>query len=163
MSAFLKNVLFWCVLAVVGLAICCALDLIKFTKVIPVANEPLRHPIRVKQVNGTNLVLENGKIVRLNSMFSDISNQLFRSDFQVDVEQGDTNGPGLFEIQAGNTNRVDIYVRRPSRREFIRPLSFTIPLVRRTAGTNHRAWIAYGEYVSTSSQPHPRADPNQPF
>ena len=162
-STLLRNILFWCALAVFGLATCWALHLITLTKFIPVANEPLRHPIRVQQVNGTNLVLENGKIIGLNSMFSDISNQLLHSDFEVDVERGDTNGPGFLEIQAGNTNRVDIYARRPSKSDFIRPLSLTIPLIRRTTGTNHRVWVAYGEYVATSSQPHPGTDPNRPF
>jgi hypothetical protein len=147
------------VVLAIGVAICCATGLVSFTSVSTVANEPLRHPGRVMEVDGTNLVLESGQIIALRtfSRYS-ISNQLIRSDFQIDIEQGDTNGPGAFDIEQGDTNWLDIYARRPGKSDFMRPLVFTIPLIRRTRGATDRVWIASGRYVSTNSQSGRRED-----
>ncbi len=124
--------------------------LVEFTSVTYVPNEPLRRPRRVKELNGTNLVLESGQAIGLDpryGAFLGLSNQLFRSDFQVDVEQGETNVFSLAENEAGSSNRLDIYVRRARRREALR-VGFLIPLFRKTAGENYRAWVASGRYLA---------------
>jgi hypothetical protein len=148
---------------VIGIATYWAAGLASFTSYTIVPNEPLRHPCRVKDVNGTNLLMESGQIISMYPGFFNLSNQLSWSDFQVDIEQGDINGPGHFDIQQGNTNRLDIYVRRPRKNDFIRPLVFAIPLVRKTVGASYRAWVASGTYVNTSGQPDTAANRSQPI
>ena len=152
----MKSAVSWVILPAIGVAICWAVGLVSFTSVTTVPNDPLAHPCKVKELDGMNLVLENGQVVGLDQTFSratDISNRLARSDFQIDIEHGETNGPGFFDIVQGDTNRLDIYVRRLRRNDSIRPFVITIPFVRKTVGANDRAWIASGRYVFTKSQP----------
>ena len=128
---------------------------VKFTSVTFVSNEPLRYPCRVKEMDATNLVLEGGQVIRLDRAYAGsarLSNLLTQSDFQLDIERGDTNRPGAFETEAGNTHRLDLYVRRPRRSDSVRPLVFTIPLIRKSAGTDNRVWMASGRYVITNNQ-----------
>jgi hypothetical protein len=94
----------------VVLAICWAAGLVEFTYPNIVPNEPLSHPQKVREIIGTNMVLASGEVIallpsypserNLEEISLEISNQMSRSGFEVDVveKKGD---------------RVDIYVRWP--------------------------------------------------
>lgn len=147
----MKIVLYGSGILAVGLAFCWAVGLVEFTYLNVVPNEPLRHPCKVTELNDTNMVLESGDIVGFRpryTSYSDLSNQLVRSDFEVDIEP--TKG------------RLDIYVRRYSKfRDTVPP--FTIPLIRKTVGRKHRELVAFGVYVSTNSQPDGAANRSRPI
>jgi hypothetical protein len=153
MNAFIKKGLVVAVglatLTVIGRLTGC----ISFTGVTVVANDPLKHPRKVA-LDRTNLVVEEGDIIALKgdpSLFW-ISNQLAKSDFVVDIEPLDPNGPGARLFDDANTNRYDIYVRRLRRPDFIIPYSLTIPVFRKTIGTHKRAWLASGSYLVRQTQ-----------
>src|SRR5258708_12723602 len=75
-------------------------------------------------------------------LYSEISNQVSRSDFQIDIE---TN-------KAGN---LDIFVRRHRKfRDTVPP--FVIPVVRHTPGRQRRTMLAFQLYMRTDAKPtHP--------
>ena len=136
------------VILLLGLAICWAAGLVEFTYANVVSNEPLLHPRKVKQFNGTNMVLESGEIIALlpryssersaEEIYADLSNQVSRSDFEVDLQP--TKG-----------DRVGIYVRRLRKFRDSAP-PFTIPIIRQTVGRKYRQQIALGIYVTANGQ-----------
>lgn len=149
-----------CVLGIlaIGLALCWTAGLVEFTYLNVVQNEPLQHPRKVEVIDGTNMVLENGEMVSFwpsdssdrskEELYSEISNLVSRSDFQVDIE---TNKAGSLAI----------LVRRHRKfRDTVPP--FVIPLVRETVGRQRRGVVAFGAYRSTNSQPNGAANPSQP-
>jgi hypothetical protein len=152
-AASFLGILFVC------LAICWEAGFVEFTYPNVVPNEPLLHPLKVRQLDGTNMLLENGQILALSPLhssdrstdeiFLDVSNQVRRSDFEVDVERK-------------NGERVEVYVRWPRKfRDSVPP--FTIPIIRETVGRKYRKPLAFGTYVNTNSQPSPtRTVPNAP-
>ena len=85
----------------VALAICWVAGLVEFTYPRVVPNEPLLRPQKVRDLDGTNLVLETGEVIGLwpryhsersnDEIFVDISNQLSRGGFEVDVASNSTS------------------------------------------------------------------------
>ena len=143
---------------VLGLAICWAAGLVEFTYPNVVPNEPLLHPQRVRSLDGTNIVLESGEVLALSPTHSserspeeislDISNQLSRGGFEVDLD-------------SKSGGRAEIYVRWPRKfRDSVPP--FTIPIVRETVGRKYRKAVAVGTYIGTNSQPSGAANRSQP-
>lgn len=122
------------------LAICWMAGFIEFTYPNIVPNEPLLHPQKVRELNGTNIVLESGQIYGLSPWLSGdgtpeewssaFRNELKRSGFEVDVE--DKQG-----------NRVEVYVRWPRKFRDSAP-PFTIPLIWQTTGKYYRKPMAFG-------------------
>lgn len=131
------------------LAICWLAGFVEFTYQNVVPNEPLLHPLKVRQLDGTNMLLENGRALALSPLhssdrstdeiFLDISNQVRRSEFEVDIDEKDGE-------------RAEIYVRWPRKFRDSSP-PFTIPIIRQTVGRKYRKPLAFGTYVSTNSQP----------
>jgi hypothetical protein len=143
---------------VVGLAACWMLGWVEFTYLNIVPNEPLLHPRKARELQGTNMVMQDGQIIALwpkypserstEEIYGDISNQLSRSDFQVDVDSKD--------------GQLEIYVRKHRKfRDYAPP--FTIPLIRQTVGKNRRELLAYGAYVQTNVQPESSTNASQPI
>lgn len=124
-----------------------ATGLVVFTYEHVVPNQPLLHPRKVQIINETNMVLENGGTIffwrgspsdRNDEDYADISNQVRRSDFQIDIE---TN----------NAGSLDIFVRHPRKfRDTVPP--FEIPVIRVTAGKYIREKEAFGAYVQTGNK-----------
>lgn len=143
---------------VLGLAICWAAGLVEFTYPNIVPNEPLLHPQKVRALDGTNMVLETGQIIALSPRYAserngeeislDISNQVSRGGFEVDVD-----------LKTGG--RVEIFVRRPRRFRDSAP-PFTIPIIPETVGRKYRMAVAFGTYLGTNSQPSGAANRSQP-
>lgn len=147
----------FCILAV-ALAVCWFAGFVEFTYPHVVPNEPLLHPQKVAAIDGTNIVLESGEIIALwlahsserslEEISPDLSNQVSRSDFEVDVD------PRKGE-------RVEIYVRWPRKfRDSVPP--FTIPIIRETVGRKYRKPLAFGTYLRTNGQPNGAANHSQP-
>ncbi len=141
----------------VVLALGWAAGLVEFTYLNIVPNEPLQHPSKVQVIDGTNMVLQSGEMISFwpsrssdrsnDELYSEISNQVSRSDFQIDIE---TN-------KAGN---LDIFVRRHRKfRDTVPP--FVIPVVRETAGRERREMVACGIYVRTGGKPNDAANGSQ--
>lgn len=136
------------VLASVVIAICWVIGFVEFPYPNVVPNEPLLHPQRVREINGTNLVLASGDRIALSLPYSsersvgeislEISNQVSRSGFEVDVveKQGDW---------------VEIYVRWPRKFRDSAP-PFTIPLIRETVGRYYRKSLATGRHLAGESR-----------
>jgi hypothetical protein len=144
-----KTVVFVLSIFVVVLVFCWAAGLVEFTYLNVVPNEPLKHPCKVQIIDGTNMLLESGEMISFwpryssersnEEAYSDISNQVCRSGFQIDIE---TN----------RTGNLDIFVRRHRKfRDTIPP--FVIPLVRKTVEKERREVVASGAYVRTGSKP----------
>jgi hypothetical protein len=112
----------------------------------------------MRVLDGTNMVLESGEILALLAPYSserssdeiylDISNQVSRGDFEVDVDP-----------KSGG--RAEIYVRWPRKFRDSSP-PFTIPLIRKTVGRKYKKAVAFGTYLSTNSQPSGAANGSQP-
>ena len=141
----------------VVLALCWAAGFVEFTYLNVVPNEPLRHPRKVQIIDGTNMLLESGEIISFRvshssersdeELYSEISNQVSRSDFQVDIE---TN----------KTGNLDIFVRRHRKfRDTVPP--FVIPIIRETVGREWREKIASGAWAHTDTEPNDAANGSQ--
>lgn len=144
---------------VLGFAICWAAGLVEFTYPNIVANEPLLYPKKVRSLKGTNMVLQTGEIIGLWPRYSsersreeiciDISNQVSRGSFEVDVDPK----PG---------GRLEIFVRGPRKfRDSVPP--FTVPLISERVGRYYRKAVAFGAYLGTNSQLTGAADGSQPI
>lgn len=143
----------------VALAVCWAANLVVFTYPNVVPNQPLLNPQRVREVDGTNMVLESGRVVGLwplyssglasEEVWSEISNQVRRSGFEVDIDpdQG---------------QRLKIYVRWPRKLRDSAP-PFTVPMIRQTVGREYRKPLAFGAYLNTNSQPDHTTNQNEPL
>jgi len=128
--------------------ICWASGLVVFTYEYPVPNQPLQHPCKVQIVNETNMLLENGAMITFTprwpsdrspeEVYEDISNQVRRSDFQIDIETNKTGG-------------LDIFVRHPRKFRDSAP-PFTIPVIRQAKGQYFRQREAVGAYVQTGDK-----------
>ena len=122
-----------------------AVGLIEFDYVSNVSDQPLLNPQKVREFSGTNMVLESGEIIALVPRYSSaptaeaywsISNQVSRSEFEVDIEPQDGG-------------HVEIYVRRHRKfRDTVPP--FTIPLV--PVSKYIRKAVAWGTFLSANSQ-----------
>jgi hypothetical protein len=143
MAALITGILVAC------LAICWATGLVEFTypKVVP--NEPLLHAQKVRSLDGTNMILESGETIALWQQYlsdrsaeeisMDISNQLSRGGFEVDVDPKPSG-------------RLEIFVRWPRKfRDSVPP--FTIPIIPQTVGRKFRNRVAFGTYLNTNTQP----------
>lgn len=117
-----------------------------------VQGDPLRHPCKVRDVQGTNMVLADGRVIAFHASYpSEFSNELSQSEFEVDVE-----GRGI--------SGAAIYARHKTKicgTPWAQPI--VIPLIRDTVYKQHREMIAFGTYVTTNSQPSAPADGSQPF
>jgi hypothetical protein len=123
-----------------------ATGLVVFTYEHPVVNQPLQHPCRVQIVNGTNMLLEDGRMItfwprwssdRSDEAYEIVSNQVRRSDFQIDIE----------------TNAFDlcIFVRYPRKFRDSAP-PFEIPIIRHAVGRYGRQIEAVGKWVQTGNK-----------
>lgn len=130
-----------------------ATGVVVFTYEHVVPNEPLQHPCKVQIIYGTNMLLENGAMItfwprwwpsdksaeEVEEVYEDISNQVRRSNFQIDIE---TN----------NAGSLDIFVRHPRKfRDTIPP--FEIPVIRVTVGKYFREKEAFAAYMQTTNKP----------
>jgi hypothetical protein len=132
---------------IIAIAICWAVGLLEFTYPSVVPNEPLLHPQKVRNLDGTNMVLESGEIIALSPRYSsdrsaqevamDISNHVSRGGFEVDVEPK-------------NDRRVEIYVRWPRKFRDSAP-PFTIPIIPQRVGRLYRKSVAFGMHSGTNS------------
>jgi hypothetical protein len=144
---------------VVGLVICWAVGFVEFTYPNVIPNEPLLHPQKVRSLDGTNMVLESGEVIALSLGHSsersaqeislDISNQISRGGFEVDVAPK-------------RGGQVEIFVRWPRKFRDSAP-PFTIPIIPQTVGSKYRKRVAFGAYVGTNSQPDAAPDGSQPI
>jgi hypothetical protein len=143
----------------IGFAICWAAGIVEFTYPNIVPNEPLLCPQKVSRLDGTNMILESGDVIALlprhpsersaGEIYSDISNQVVRSGFEVDVEPK-------------GKDRVEVFVRHPRKfRDTVPP--FTVPLFRQTVGKMYREAVALGMYVIPNSQQDGAAKGSQPI
>jgi len=159
-STTVKNAALIVGVLVLGLAICWAAGLVEFSYPNVVPNEPLLHSQKVRSLVGTNMVLESGEIIALSPRYAsersseeislDISNQVSRGGFEVDVEP-----------KRGG-ERVEIYVRWLRKFRDSAP-PFTISVIPETVGRKYRKAVAFGTYLGTNSQPSGAADGSQPF
>ena len=121
-----------------------------YPRVIP--NEPLRQPQKVISVQGTNLFLESGTIIAIDTLeASDISNKLHQSGFEIDVEDS-SGGP------------VAIYARQDGwvcGTPWAQPIR--IPLIPDTTYRNRRELIALGSYLISNGQQVAAANWSQPI
>ena len=134
---------------VLVLALLWALGLVEFTYPRVVANQPLRNPRSVVRIEGTNMVLGSGQLITLSARYgsgpvseeeiSEISNQVARTGFKVDVEP-----------RVGH--QVTLYVLWPRKFRDSSP-PFAIPLIPQTVGRSYRKLLTYGTLVGTNSQP----------
>jgi hypothetical protein len=141
------------ILAIV-LGICWAAGFVEFTYPNIVPNEPLSHPQKVREINGTNMVLVSGDRIALSLPYSsersveeislEISNQVSRSCYEVDVVEK-------------HGDRVEIYVRWPRKFRDSAP-PFTIPLIRETIGRYYRKSLAVGQHLAAESRNDPAKD-----
>jgi hypothetical protein len=151
------------VTAVIGsivlvLSLCWALGFVEFTYPRIIANQPLRNPRKVARIAGPNIIVEGGRIIALSSpkttellpeeMWIEMSNQVRRSGFEVDVEPG-------------KGHEVTLYVRWPRKFRDSAP-PFTIPLIPETVGRSYRKRLALGTFVETNSQPEGAANVSRP-
>ena len=101
-----------------------------------IQNEPLKNPQKVVRLDGPDIILENGRMVRLDFMYvSEISNELSQAAFIIDLE-GEKEGA------------VRIWGRQPGwicGTAWSQPIR--IPLIRDTVYVNRRELIAVGAYV----------------
>ena len=77
------------ILVVALFVIACVIGLIGFHYPHVIEDEPLKFPIKVVQIEGHDLVLEDGRRMALDDWTEDrgtISEVLAQSDFQIDVE-----------------------------------------------------------------------------
>ncbi|HLH56794.1 MAG TPA: hypothetical protein VKY92_24625 [Verrucomicrobiae bacterium] len=130
-------------------ALCWAIGLVEFTYPKVFTNQPLQHPRKVVEIGPTDLLLDNGLLIRLlprygsepvsQDLFVEISNQVSRAGFEVDVEP-----------KAGH--EVTLYVRWPGKFRDSAP-PFTIPLIPKRVGSNYRKVLTFGTLVSSKRQP----------
>ena len=156
-----KRVVYLLGIIAIGLAVCWATGLADFTWVRVVPNEPLLHPQKVRALSGTNMIMESGEVIALwpresserslQEVYLDMSNQVRRSGFEVDIEPK----------RDGTT--LDVFIRLDSKFRDTVPPYFTVPLIWKTAGSRHREAIAYGACVGTNSQPDGEANGRQPI
>jgi|SRR6516225_3549801 hypothetical protein len=133
---------------VLALALCWAAGFVEFTYPNVVPNQPLLDPQKVTGMDGTNILLESGSVVNLQSVYSaeplsekmyvEISNQVSRSGFEIDVEPK-------------HGREVELYVRWPRKFRDSAP-PFTIPIIHETVGRCYRKPLAYGTFVGTNSE-----------
>lgn len=155
-----KRVVYLLGLVVIALAACWATGLADLTWVRVVPNEPLLHPQKVRGLSGTNMIMESGEVIALwpreasdrslEEIYLDISNQVRRSSFEVDIEP------------TRNRSKLNVFIRLDSKFRDTCPPYFTVPLIWKTAGSRHREAIAYGAYLGTNSQPDGAANGRQP-
>ena len=128
------------------------LGLVGFTYPRVVRDEPLHHPLRVVKIEGTNIVLESGRLIALEGMTAaDITNKLQQSDFHVDVEPGHGGSVAIWARQTGWICGTP----------WAQPIR--IPLVPVTVHKNRRKLIAVGSYIRESGQPDGTANRSQPI
>jgi hypothetical protein len=128
-----------------------ALGLVGFHYPRVVQNEPLRNPQTVVRLDGIDLGLQSGAIIRVEAMESlEISNKLSQSAFEIDVESGKDETVAIYA-------RLNGWVCGTPWAQPIR-----IPLIRDTVYRNRRQLIGFGSYVRPHSQPDGAANRSQP-
>jgi len=128
---------------VVVLLLECAwmIGLLGFHYPLVIQDEPLLHPQKVIGVQGTNLILESGAVLAIDTLeASDISNKLRQSRFEIDVDR--THGAAV-AIWA----RQDGWVCGAPWAQPIR-----IPLIGDKTYRNRRQIIAVGAYLDPEGQ-----------
>ena len=105
-------------------------------------NEPLKNPQKVLSIHGAEIVLQNGRVVRIDDAdISQISNKLSQAAFEIDLEGGDHGGAvGIYGRQNGWVCGTP----------WAKPIR--IPLIRDRVYKNRRQLIALGWYVQSQSQ-----------
>jgi hypothetical protein len=117
-----------------------------------IQNEPLRNPQVVVRLDGTNIVLKSGAVIRVEDMSTqEISNKLSQSAFEIDVERGKYGTVGIIARQNGWVCGTP----------WAQPIR--IPLIRDIVYKNRRELIAVGSYGPSQSQPDGQIDGSQPF
>jgi len=119
-----------------------AIGLVGFRYPHIVQRDPLLHPCKIRDLQGTNMVLADGRVIAFQATYpSELSNELSQSEFEVDVEPRGSSGAA-------------IYVRHKTMicgTPWAQPI--VIPVIRDTVYKQHREMIALGTYVTTNSQP----------
>jgi hypothetical protein len=139
-------------LAVVALLVIAAVGtgLVGFHYPKVVVDEPLQNPQKVTRIDGTNIFLQDGRVIAIGSADSlEISNRLSQSSFQIDLERTKGETAVIWARQNG-------WICGTSWAQPIR-----IPVIRDTVYKNRRQLIATGSYGATS-QPDDAANRSQP-
>jgi hypothetical protein len=121
----------------------------RYPKVIQ--NEPLKHPQKVVRVEGTDLVLQNGRTVRVEGIdHSEITNKLAQAAFEVDLEGGDEGAVSIWARQSGWICGTP----------WAQPIR--LPLIPDRVYRNRKQLIALGSFVRSDSQQSGSASRSQP-
>jgi len=117
-----------------------ATGLIGFHYAHVVQNEPLRNPQRVVRLDGVELALQNGAVIRVEALDTgEMSNKLSQSAFEIDVESGKEETLGIYARQNGWVCGTP----------WAQPIR--LPIIRDTVYRNRRVLIAFGSYVHRHS------------
>ena len=126
-----------CIISMVALS--AGFGIIGFHYPRVIQNEPLLHPRKVVRLEGTNIVLQDGLVIGIESMDSnEISNKLQQSNFYVDVDDG-------------NDAYTVIYARQDSwvcGTPWAKPI--VIPLIPDDVYKNRRQLVALGKRLGSS-------------
>src|SRR4051812_43856517 len=108
-----------------------------------IQNEPLHNPQKVVRIIGSDVVMQNGAVLRIDNMdASEISNKLSQSTFEVELDGGPNGEP------------VAVWARQKGwvcGTPWAQPI--VIPLIRDTVYKNRRCVVASGRYVQSNTQP----------
>ena len=136
------------VLAIIGLVLCLGVFPfvgLHYPKIVE--NEPLHEPVKVLNIQGSTIALENGRTLVLDGIdANNISNQLMQSDYYIDLKD---EGDGVYFVYA----RQDGWVCGTPWAQPIR-----IPLFEDTVYRNKRRLIAFGELMN--NQPSAASNPD---
>jgi hypothetical protein len=128
--------------SVLLLAAAWAVGLVGFRYPHIVQRDPLRHPYKVAGLQGTNMVLADGRIIAFQASYpSGFSNALSQSEFEVDLDSRGTSGVAIY------ARHMTMICGTP----WAQPI--LIPVIRDTVYKQHRELIALGTYVTTNGQP----------
>jgi len=108
-----------------------------------IQNEPLQNPQKVTRIEGSNLILQSGAMVRIEDMDSfGMSNRLAQSQFEIELDGGSNGGP------------VTVWARQNGwicGTPWAQPIR--IPVFLDTVYRNRKLIIATGNYVRPRAQP----------
>ena len=132
------------ILIIAAVFILCAANfgIVGFHYPMVIQDEPLRNPQKVVRMEGTNIFLQNGAVIEIESSdAAEISNKLHQSAFNIDIEGTKGEPLAIFARQDGWICGTP----------WVQPIR--IPLIRDNVYKNRRKLIAIGSYVESNGQP----------